>query len=50
MRLVPSEVLEAKQADHYVVIPAYGCPEDAADPLAWVRLVEQAVGPAPAAE
>lgn len=31
-------------ADHYVVVPGYGGPEDAADPLAWARLVEQAVG------
>jgi hypothetical protein len=30
-------------ADHYVVVPIYGSPEDVADPLAWVRLVEQAV-------
>jgi hypothetical protein len=29
----------------YVVVPAYGSPEDTADPLAWVRLVEAAVGP-----
>jgi hypothetical protein len=27
----------------YVVVPAYGSPEDAADPLAWARLVERAV-------
>jgi hypothetical protein len=26
----------------YVVVPAYGGPEDAADPLAWARLVELA--------
>ncbi len=31
-------------ADSYVVVPVYGGPEDVADPLAWVRLVEQAVG------
>jgi hypothetical protein len=31
-------------ADRYVVVPVYGGPEDAADPLAWVRLVEQAAG------
>jgi hypothetical protein len=30
--------------DHYVVVPVYGGPEDTADPHAWVRLVEQAVG------
>jgi hypothetical protein len=30
-------------ADRYVVVPAYGSPEDAADPLRWARLVEQAV-------
>lgn len=24
----------------YIVVPQYGSPEDAADPLAWVRLVE----------
>jgi hypothetical protein len=29
-------------ADRYVVVPVYGSPEDAADPLAWVRLVERA--------
>lgn len=28
----------------YIVVPQYGSPEDAADPLAWVRLVEIAVG------
>jgi hypothetical protein len=27
----------------YIVVPQYGSPEDAADPLAWVRLVEVAV-------
>jgi NLI interacting factor-like phosphatase len=27
----------------YIVVPAYGSPEDVADPLAWVRLVEAAV-------
>lgn len=26
----------------YVVVPAYGSPEDVADPLAWVQLVEAA--------
>jgi hypothetical protein len=31
-------------ASRYVVVPVYGGPEDAADPLAWVRLVERAVG------
>jgi hypothetical protein len=30
-------------ADRYLVVPAYGSPEDVADPLAWVRLVEEAV-------
>jgi hypothetical protein len=30
-------------AASYIVVPAYGSPEDAADPLAWVRLVEAAV-------
>jgi hypothetical protein len=25
----------------YIVVPAYGSPEDVADPLAWVRVVEQ---------
>ena len=30
----------------YIVVPAYGSPEDAADPLGWVRLVESAVKPA----
>jgi hypothetical protein len=29
-------------ADRYVVVPIYGGPEDVADPLAWIRLVEQA--------
>lgn len=28
----------------YVVVPQYGSPEDADDPLAWVRQVEAAVG------
>jgi hypothetical protein len=27
-------------ADRYVVVPAYGSPEDEADPLGWVRMVE----------
>lgn len=27
----------------YIVVPAYGSPEDAADPLGWVRLVDLAV-------
>jgi hypothetical protein len=27
----------------YIVVPAYGSPEDVADPLGWVRLVEVAV-------
>jgi hypothetical protein len=31
-------------ADRYVVVPIYGSPEGAADPSAWVRLVEQAGG------
>lgn len=31
-------------ADRYVVVPIYGGPEDAANPLGWVQLVEQAVG------
>ena len=31
-------------AGRYVVVPVYGGPEDAADPLGWVRLVERAVG------
>lgn len=30
--------------DRYIIVPAYGSPADAADPLAWVRQVEQAVG------
>jgi hypothetical protein len=30
-------------AGRYVVVPAYGSPEDAADPLAWVRMVEETV-------
>ena len=29
--------------DGYVVVPMYGGPEDDADPLGWVRLVEEAV-------
>jgi hypothetical protein len=28
----------------YIVVPPYGSPEDSADPLAWVRMVEAAVG------
>ena len=28
-------------ADRYVVVPVYGSPEDVADPLGWVWLVEQ---------
>jgi hypothetical protein len=31
-------------ANRYVVVPLYGCPEDTADPLAWVRVVERAAG------
>lgn len=31
----------------YIVVPQYGSPEDAADPLAWARLVESAVSQAP---
>jgi hypothetical protein len=31
-------------ADRYVVVPVYGCPEDTADPRAWVQLVERAAG------
>jgi hypothetical protein len=27
----------------YIVVPAYGSPEDTANPLGWVRLVESAV-------
>ena len=27
----------------YIVVPAYGSPEDTADPLGWVRLIEFAV-------
>jgi hypothetical protein len=27
----------------YIVVPAYGSPEDTADPLSWIRLVEFAV-------
>ncbi|MCI0637620.1 MAG: hypothetical protein L0Y72_08195 [Gemmataceae bacterium] len=27
----------------YVVVPAYGSPEDNADPLGWVRLIEETV-------
>jgi len=30
-------------ADRYIVVPMYGSPEDTADPLSWVRLVEWAV-------
>lgn len=26
----------------YIVVPAYGTPEDSADPMEWVRLVEEA--------
>jgi hypothetical protein len=28
----------------YLVVPAYGSPEDAADPFAWIRLIEAALG------
>lgn len=28
----------------YIVVPQYGSPEDAADPLGWVRLIETTVG------
>jgi hypothetical protein len=28
----------------YIVVPAYGSPEDVADPLAWVRLIEEGIG------
>ena len=28
----------------YIVVPQYGGPEDAADPLGWVRLIKAAVG------
>lgn len=31
----------------YIMVPPYGSPEDAVDPLAWVRLVEKAVGATP---
>jgi hypothetical protein len=31
-------------AEAYIVIPGYGSPEDSADPLAWARQVEAAVG------
>ncbi len=27
----------------YILVPAYGSPEDTSDPLAWVRIVEAAV-------
>lgn len=27
----------------YVVVPAYGSPEDSVDPLGWVRIVEDAI-------
>ena len=30
-------------AASYILVPAYGSPQDAADPLAWVRLIESAV-------
>ena len=30
----------------YIVVPQYGSPEDSADPLAWVRLVEATAGAA----
>lgn len=32
-------------ADRYIIVPAYGCHEDVADPLAWVRQVEKVVFP-----
>ena len=28
---------------NYIIVPIYGSPEDADDPLAWLRLVEAAV-------
>lgn len=31
-------------AHRYAVVPAFGSPEDDADPLAWARLVEAAIG------
>jgi hypothetical protein len=31
----------------YIVVPAYGSPEDVADPLGWVRLVESSVAAGP---
>lgn len=31
-------------ADRYLTVPIYGSPEDVADPLAWVRMVERATG------
>jgi hypothetical protein len=36
----------AKQglADRYILVPGYGSPENADDPLRWARLVERAVG------
>jgi hypothetical protein len=30
-------------ADRYIIVPAYGSPEDVADPVAWARQVEQTV-------
>lgn len=36
---------EFGMATKYIVVPAYGSPEDAADPLAWVQLVETAITP-----
>jgi hypothetical protein len=34
-------------AASYIVVPGYGSPADMADPLAWVRLVEAALGLSP---
>lgn len=31
-------------ADDYIAVPGYGGPEDTADPIACVRLVERAAG------
>jgi FMN phosphatase YigB (HAD superfamily) len=42
----PHHVQAAEQvglASSYILVPAYGSPEDTCDPLAWARLVESAV-------
>src|SRR5262249_24552445 len=37
---------ECGLASKYIIVPSYGSPEDVAEPLAWVKLVEAAVAQA----